>query len=156
MPAKPKTIDAYLAVVSPEQRKALQSLRRTIRAAAPQAQECISYGLAAFRQGRMLVAFGAQAGHCAFYVMSATALDGFEAELEGFPTSKGTVRFQPERPLPAQLVRKLVAVRLEENAALDAAAQRRSSKAASKTSPRSPRRAPRRAATPRASPRRKP
>ena len=154
MASQPKTIDDYLAAVRPEQRKALQALRRTIRSAAPRAEECISYGLAAFRQGRMLVAFGAKPGHCAFYVMSATALDGFEAELEGFETSKGTVRFQPERPLPAALVRKLVKARLAENAALDGAAQGRASKSPSKGARPRTGRAARRASEPRKAARR--
>ena len=125
MTSRPQTIDEVLAGVSPEQRRALQGLRRTIRSAAPEAEECISYGLAAFRQGRMLVAFGAKKHHCAFYLMSDRALAGLSGELEGFETSKGTVRFQPEHPLPAALVRKLVRARLAENAALDAASKRK-------------------------------
>lgn len=149
MTSKPKTFDEYLAALRPEQRKALQALRRTIHSAAPQAEECISYGLAAFRQGRMLVALGAKPGHCAFYVMSTTALDVCHSELEGFETSKGTVRFQPERPLPAALVRKLVQVRLAENAMLDAAAERKAP-ASKPATRRSARGAKRRAVTRRA------
>ena len=121
----PGCIDEYLAAASPSQRAALQSLRRTIRSAAPQAEEGISYGLPAFRQGRMLVAFGAKAKHCAFYLMSDKTLAGLRSALEGFETSKGTVRFQDARPLPATLVRKLVEARLAENAALDAASERK-------------------------------
>ena len=66
--ARPETIDEYLAGVKPDQRAALEKLRRTIRVAAPKAEEGISYGLAAFRwNGRPLVAFGAATNHCAFY-----------------------------------------------------------------------------------------
>ena len=66
--AKPKTIDQYLAAANPGQRAALEKLRRTIRAAAPGAEEGISYGLAGFKLcGRPLVYFGAWANHCAFY-----------------------------------------------------------------------------------------
>lgn len=91
MKAKPKTIDEYLATASAEQRALLNKLRETIRAAAPGAEECISYGLAAFRlNGRALVAFGAWANHCAFYPMSARTLKRFQAELKDFETSKGT------------------------------------------------------------------
>ena len=115
---KPKTIDEYLAAVSANQRAALEKLRRTIKAAASKAEECISYGLAAFRQNGMLVGFGATANHCAFYVMSSTMLDDFQDEIEGFDTSKGTIRFSHDKPLPATLVRKLVKARLAENAAL--------------------------------------
>lgn len=113
---KAKTIDQYLAGLSADQRAALQKLRKAIRAAAPKAEECISYSLPAFRQDGMLVAFGARAGHCAFYPMSATTVETYKDELEGYDTSKGTIRFQPEKPLPVALVRKLVKARLAENA----------------------------------------
>src|SRR5688572_13746036 len=72
MAAKPKSIDEYLAGVTDEQRPALERLRKSIRAAAPKAEACISYGLAAFRLNGMLVAFGATKNHCAFYLMSSS------------------------------------------------------------------------------------
>jgi uncharacterized protein YdhG (YjbR/CyaY superfamily) len=112
---KSKTIDEYLAGVSPDKRVALETLRKSIRNAAPKAEECINYQLAAFRQNGMLVAFGATANHCAFYLMSSTTLAAFEGELEGYDTSKGTIRFQADKPLPDALVRKLVRARIEEN-----------------------------------------
>ena len=117
MTSKPNTIDEYLAALSDEQRAALETLRKTIRAAAPTAEECISYGLAAFRQNGMLVGFAAAANHLAFYPMNSTTVKAFKDELKGFETSKGTIRFQPDKPLPAALVRKLVKARLAENAA---------------------------------------
>jgi len=108
-------IDAYLARVKPDQRAALEKLRKTIRAAAPGAEECLSYGLCAFKLGgRPLVAFGATAKHCAFYPMNGTAVAAHAKELARFETSKGTIRFQPSRPLPASLVRKLVKERVRE------------------------------------------
>jgi uncharacterized protein YdhG (YjbR/CyaY superfamily) len=116
LPTKPKTIDDYLAALSDEQRAALEKLRKTIRAAAPKAEECISYGLAAFRQDGMLVGFGALANHLAFYPMNSTTVKAFKDELKGFQTSKGTIRFQPDKPLPATLVRELVKARIAENA----------------------------------------
>src|SRR3989475_89613 len=113
---KPKTTDEYLAGVNADQRAALEALRRTIRAVAPKAEEYISYGLAAFRlNGRPLVAFGASAKHCAFYPMNSTTVKAFQEQLEGFETSKGTIRFQADNPLPAALVRKLVKTRIAEN-----------------------------------------
>jgi len=116
MNSKPKTIDEYLAGVSADQRAALETLRRTIRAVAPTAEECISYGLAAFRlNGRPLVAFGASANHCAFYPMNSTTVKAFQKQLKGFETSKGTIRFQADKPLPVALVRKLVKARIAEN-----------------------------------------
>ena len=109
------TVDTYLASLAPDTRSALERLRKTIRAAAPDAEECISYQLPAFRLNGMLVAFGATARHCAFYPMSATSVAAHAKELEGFETSKGTIRFQPDRPLPAALIRKIVKSRIAEN-----------------------------------------
>src|SRR5262245_9931223 len=114
--AKPKTIDDYLAGVSAAQRAALEKVRKAIKAAAPKAQECISYGLAAVRlDNRALVAFGATANHCAFYPMSAFTVADHKAELENYETSKGAIRFQVDKPLPAALVKKLVKARIAEN-----------------------------------------
>ena len=114
MSARPKTIDEYLKPLSAEKRSALQKLRKAIRAAAPKAEEVISYGVPAFRlNGRWLVAFGAATRHCAFYP-GALPVRVFKKELEAYDTSKGTVRFEPRRPLPAALVRKLVKARMAE------------------------------------------
>jgi uncharacterized protein YdhG (YjbR/CyaY superfamily) len=115
MPGKPKTIDEYLAPLSDDKRAALEKLRKIIRAAAPKAEECISYQVAAFRQNGMLVGFGATAKHCAFYLMSSTTVDAHKDELKDYDTSKGTIRFQADQPLPAALVRKLVKARIAEN-----------------------------------------
>src|SRR5213083_3381899 len=101
----PQTIDEYLAPLSEDKRAALARLRAIIRAAAPKAEECISYQLAAFRlNGKMLVAFGATANHCAFYPMSSSTVEAHKAELRGYDTSKGTIRFPADKPLPAALV----------------------------------------------------
>ena len=113
---KPKTIDEYFANVGPDYRKTLQKLRQTIQAAAPKAEECISYGIPAFRlDHRFLVFFGAWANHCAFYPGSAATLKNFRNELRNFQTSKGTIHFSPDKPLPAALVRKLVKTRIAED-----------------------------------------
>src|SRR5262245_66384249 len=101
MAAKPRTIDEYLATLSDDKRAALEELRKTIRAAAPKAEECISYQLPAFRLNGMLVAFGATANHCAFYLMSSSTVANHKDELKNYDTSKGTIRFQPDKPLPA-------------------------------------------------------
>jgi uncharacterized protein YdhG (YjbR/CyaY superfamily) len=133
--SKPATIDDYLAALPPPQRAAMEKLRTTIRAAAPKAEECISYSLPAFRlDGRMLVGFGATAKHCALYLMSASA-DASAANLAKYDVSKGTVRFQPDKPLPAVLVRKLVKARIAENAALKAAKPRKATPAATRSDP---------------------
>ena len=111
----PKTFDGYLAALSAPQRAALEKLRKTIRSAAPKAEECISYGVPAFRlNGKFLVALAAVANHCSFFPGS--ALQALKVDLKGYDTGKGTIRFQPDRPLPAALVRKLVKARIAQQA----------------------------------------
>lgn len=113
---KPKTINEYLANVRPDHRKILQKLRQTIQTTVPEAEECISYGIPAFRLNqRLLVFFGAWASHCAFYPGNAATLKNFRNELRNFQTGKGTIRFSPDKPLPAALVKKLVKTRIAEN-----------------------------------------
>ena len=113
---KPETIDEYLARANPDQRAALNNLRRIIRRVAPKAQECISYGIPAFRlNGRLLVGFAAWSNHCSFYPMSSKTLKSFRNELRNFQTSKGMLRFCPDKPMPAALVKKLLKARIAEN-----------------------------------------
>lgn len=113
---KATTVDEYLAALPPDKRAALQWLRARIKAAAPGAEECISYGIPAFRlNGRLLVGFGAAKTHCSFY--PGAMVQSLGADLDGYDTSKGTIRFQADRPLPASLVRKIVKVRAAERAA---------------------------------------
>lgn len=107
----PRTFDGYLAALGSEQRAALEKLRKAIRAAAPGAEECISYGVPAFRlHGRFLVALGAASNHCSFYPGS--AVQDLGDALKGHEVGKGTIRFPASKPLPAALVRKLVRARL--------------------------------------------
>jgi uncharacterized protein YdhG (YjbR/CyaY superfamily) len=110
---KPRTIDEFLRALSAEKRAALEKLRRTIRAAAPEAEECIAYGVPAFRLGgKFLVGFGAGAKHCSFYP-GGTAMTPYLRELDGYDLSKGTIRFQPDTGLPTALVRTLVRSRAQ-------------------------------------------
>lgn len=110
-----KDMDGFLAMVPEETRVALEKLRKTIRAAAPQATETIGYGVPMFKyQGRPLVSFGAGKNHCSFYVMSPEVMRAHAAELKVHDTSAGTIRFQPAKPLPAALVKKLVKARIAE------------------------------------------
>lgn len=121
--SKPQTIDEYLAPLSKEKRAALEKLRRAIKSAAPKAEECISYQIPAFRQdGRLLVAFGAAAQHCAFYP-GAYPVEAHKDDLKAYDTSKGTIRFPADSPLPAALVRKLVKTRIAEGGARRPAAR---------------------------------
>jgi len=120
---KPLTIDEYLAPLSKEKWAALEQLRKTIKSAAPRAEECISYGIPGFRSGeKLLVSFGAAEKHCAFYP-GAYPLKAHQNELKSYDTSKGTIRFPADRPLPAALVRKLVKSRIAEHAAKRAVAK---------------------------------
>ena len=112
---KATTVDEYLATLPAEKRAALQWLRRRIRDAAPGAEECISYGIPGFRlDGTLLVHFGAAARHCAFY--PGAVLESFKDELAGYDTSKGTIRFQPDNPPPATLIKKLVRAQIARRA----------------------------------------
>ena len=113
--ATPQTIDEYLAPLSNDKRAALEKLRKAIKSAAPKAEECISYQIPGFRlSGRLLVSFGAAAKHCAFYP-GAHPVKAHQDELKAYDTSKGTIRFPADRPLPAALVRKLVKTRIAEH-----------------------------------------
>jgi uncharacterized protein YdhG (YjbR/CyaY superfamily) len=112
-----QTVDGYLRTLSADKRAALQKLRRAIHAAAPRAEECISYQIPAFRlDGRMLVWFGAASQHCSFFP-GAYPIAALKQDLKAYKTSKGTIRFQPDKPLPAALVRKLIEARLAERKA---------------------------------------
>jgi uncharacterized protein YdhG (YjbR/CyaY superfamily) len=108
------THDEYLSPLSDDKRRALEKLRRDIKAAAPKAEECISYGIPGFRlDGKLLVSYGAAAKHCAFYPGS--TLQAFKGELKDYDTSgKGTIRFPAGTPLPSALVRKIVKARVAE------------------------------------------
>jgi uncharacterized protein YdhG (YjbR/CyaY superfamily) len=115
---KSKTIDAYLAALPKDQRAALEKLRKDIKAAAPGAEECISYALPAFRlDGRVLSCFGAATKHCSFYPGSGSTVAAHKELLKHYDTSKGAIRFPADKPLPAVLVRKLIKARIAENAA---------------------------------------
>lgn len=114
---KPQSIDEYLARVPPESRAALEKLRRTISSIAPEALETISYEIPTFKlNGRMLVSFAAFSAHCSFFP-GAGPVEVHRSDLKSFPTSKGTIRFTPDRPLSAALVKKLVKTRIKLNKA---------------------------------------
>jgi uncharacterized protein YdhG (YjbR/CyaY superfamily) len=108
MPNTPTSIDEYLARLGEPQRTILERLRRDIRAAAPAAEECISYNIPSYRVGsKLLVSFGAAKKHCAFYP-GAHPIRAHTDELKGYNLAKGTIRFSADKILPAALVKKLV------------------------------------------------
>ena len=113
-----KNTDVYLAGVPEPARGTLNKIRAAIRAAAPaEATEAIGYGMPTFRYKGALVAFAAFSKHCSFFPMSGSVLEAFQEELKGYETSKGTIRFPVDKPLPAALVKKLVKARIAQNEA---------------------------------------
>jgi uncharacterized protein YdhG (YjbR/CyaY superfamily) len=112
MARKPATIDEYLAACKPAQREALGKLRKTICAIVPQAVECISYGMPAFRvDGRVVAGFAATSSGCSYYPFSGTTLDGLGDLLDGYSRTKSALHIAPGRSLPATLVRALIRAR---------------------------------------------
>jgi uncharacterized protein YdhG (YjbR/CyaY superfamily) len=117
-PARSAEIDAFLAAYPDDIRAALEKLRQTIAGAAPEAVESINYGVPAFKyRGRPFVSFGAGKtgkSRCSFYVQSPAVMDAHRDELARYETSKGTVHFAPDAPLPDALVARLVGARMAE------------------------------------------
>jgi|SRR5215510_4232448 len=108
----PKNVDEYLARVPEPARRTLSKVRAAIRSAAPaEATETISYGIPAFQHKKVLVWFAAFSNHCSLFP-TAAVIDEFKDELKGFLTSKGTIQFPTNKPLPAVLIRKMVKARL--------------------------------------------
>lgn len=115
MPSKPATIDAYLEGVPPDRRAALRALRRTIHTVLPDAEECISYAMPAFRhRGHVVAGFQATAKGCSYYPFSGATLATLAEELTRYTRTKSALHFTAERPLPASLVRKLLRARIAE------------------------------------------
>lgn len=110
-----QTVDEYLSAVPAPQRALLQKVRQAIRAAAPKAEELISYQVPTYKYKGPLVVFAAFPKHCSLIVISPTILKMFAEELAEFKTAGRTIHFSPEHPLPLSLVKKIVKVRLKEN-----------------------------------------
>ena len=111
-------VEKFLADVPEPAHAALQTLRGQIKTAAPGAEELINYGVPMFRLGgKNLVSYAAAKAHCSFFVQSPAVMEQFASELEAFDTAKGTIRFKPEKPVPAALVKKIVKARIAESAA---------------------------------------
>jgi uncharacterized protein YdhG (YjbR/CyaY superfamily) len=111
----PKNIDEYLAGVPEPARSTLNKIRAAIRSAVPQeATETISYRIPAFKYKGVLVWFAAFSDHCSLFP-TASVVAAFKNELKGFSTSKGTIQFPTDKPLPTALVKKLVKARVAQN-----------------------------------------
>lgn len=111
-----KTVDEYLAALPEDARATLEKLRKTIKAAAPKATEVISYQMPGYKYHGMLVFFAAFKDHCSLFPGS-SVISTYKDDLKSYETSKGTIRFPIDKPLPATLVRKLVKARIAENEA---------------------------------------
>ena len=109
-----KNVDEYLAGVPKAARATLEKLRRTIKAAAPMASEGISYQMPMYKHHGMVVGFAAFKNHCSIFP-GAAVMDAYKEELKPYDTSKVTIRFPVDKPLPASLVKKLVRARIKEN-----------------------------------------
>ena len=113
--AESATVDDYLAALPDEPRAALEDLRRTIAAAAPEATELISYKMPAFKaNGRFLLSYAAYQHHCSLYPASEAVQQELGDELAPYLSGKGTLRFPADAPIPATLVRRIVEIRLRE------------------------------------------
>jgi uncharacterized protein YdhG (YjbR/CyaY superfamily) len=117
--ATPASVEDYLAALPEEPRAALEELRKTIRAAAPEATETISYQMPTFKErGRFLVSYAAFKDHCSLFPASKAVMEEHGEALRPYFSGKGTLRFQADKPIPAALVKRIVKTRIEENAAV--------------------------------------
>ena len=115
-PAKYKSVDEYFSFQPESTQEILEQLRKTIKQAAPKAEELISYNIPAYKQDGMLVYFAAYKNHIGFYPTS-SGITHFENELTKYKTSRGAVRFPLDEPLPLRLIAKIVKWRAQENRA---------------------------------------
>jgi uncharacterized protein YdhG (YjbR/CyaY superfamily) len=110
--AQARTVDEYFANVPQPARDALNQIRGAIRSTVPMdATETISYGIPAFKHKKILVWYGGFSDHCSLFP-TAAIIDAFEKELKGFSTSKGTIHFRIDKPVPTALIKKLVKARV--------------------------------------------
>lgn len=115
MNAVSTTVDDYMAALPGASRAALEKLRKTIKAAAPEATETISYHMPTFKlSGRFLVSYAAFKDHCSLFPASGAVMEAHGEELQPYFSGKGTLRFKPDKPIPAALVTKIVRTRIEE------------------------------------------
>ena len=113
--AAPKNIDDYMATLPEKQREVLESLRQTIKETAPKAEEVISYMMPAFKYHGVLVYFAAFKNHCSFFPGNGGLTESLKDELKDYKTSKGTISFTVDKPLPKELVKKIVLERMAQN-----------------------------------------
>jgi uncharacterized protein YdhG (YjbR/CyaY superfamily) len=107
-----REVNEYLATLGEPKRGTLERLRTTILEIVPEAEQCLAYGMPAFKlEGKAVAGFAAFKHHLSYFPHSGSVLPELSAELVGYVTSKGTLQFPVDRPLPKALVKKLIAVR---------------------------------------------
>ena len=110
-----KTVDEYISLQPKNIKTLLQQIRKTIKEAAPDAEELISYNMPGYKLKGMLVYFAAWKEHIGFYGASSTLVEKFKKELSAYEISKGTIKFPFDKPLPLTLITKIVKYRAKEN-----------------------------------------
>lgn len=117
----PTSVEDHLAAMTDERRAALEELRQTIKAAAPEATETIAYQMPAFRShhGQFLVSYAAYKNHYSLFPASEAVVEALGEELTPYLAGKGTIRFRVGEPIPSAMVTKIVMIRVAENAARD-------------------------------------
>ena len=110
----PETVDQYIAAFPADVKKRMQQLRTTIKAAAPKAEEVISYQMPGYKYLGMLVYFAAYKNHIGFYPGAGGVLE-FYKELSSFKSAKGSVQFPHDRPIPFEIISKIVKFRVKQN-----------------------------------------
>jgi len=111
-----RTVDEYLAETPEPARTTLQHIRKVIKSVVPkETTEVISYRIPMFKFNGMLVGYAAFARHCSLFPTGSGVIEKFRKELKGYATSRGTIQFPPDKPLPDALIRKIVKERVKEN-----------------------------------------
>ena len=120
--SKPTTVDEYLVALPDDRRRAMEQIRAAVTAGAPGADEVITYGMPGLRShgNQFLVSYDAFKRHYSLFPASGAVVDELGAEIQPYLTGKGTIRFPADRPIPVELIRKIVEIRFGENAAYDA------------------------------------
>ncbi len=109
------SVDEYMDNIPEKEKGVLEKLRKTIRSVAPKAEEYLSYGMPTFKYHGPLVSYAAFKEHCSLFPWNATLIKKFDEKLKNYKTSKGTIQFTVEKPLPVTLVKELIKERVKEN-----------------------------------------
>lgn len=109
-----ESVDDYISIQTKEVQKRLESIRKTIKETAPEAEECISYQMPAYKLNGPLVYFAAYKNHIGFYP-TGSGIKAFQKEIESYKNPKGAVQFPLDQPIPHDLIRKMVVFKVNEN-----------------------------------------